>query len=543
MRTGLDGHGAVGMRDYLHVVRRQGWVIALALVLVPAVAVLLSRREAPSYQASAQVLLSGQDLANALTGVQTPTGSAPDSTLVATQAQLAHVPEVARRALAQLGLRSVTPEQFLADCSVTSSATTDILGFTCRSRYPDDAKQMVNAYARQYTTYRRRLDTDALESARRQVAAKIHQLVRQKKERGSLYGTLIEREQELQTMEELQTANATVVELAAQAGRIGPRTMRNGILGLILGVALGLGLAFLREVLDTRVRSAAEIGERLGGLPLLARIPMPSRALRAKNKLVMLELPKGTHAEAFRMLRTNLGFANLDRQARAIMVTSAVELEGKSTTIANLAVAMARSGRRVILVDLDLRRPFLHRLFGLQGPGITEVALGRASLDEALAPVAIADTLKRRKRPLARSNGHAPEPRPIRGTLQVLPCGTVPPDPGEFIGTATLSEILDALRRRADIVLIDAPPALHVGDAMTLSTKVDGILVISRMKVVRRPMLDELGRQLATTPTPVLGFVLTDAAAEDAYGYRPNAYFADDYDYPRAAARPRQPLA
>jgi Mrp family chromosome partitioning ATPase len=118
----------------------------------------------------------------------------------------------------------------------------------------------------------------------------------------------------------------------------------------------------------------------------------------------------------------------------------------------------------------------------------------------------------------------------VKGLLEVLPAGPIPPDPGEFVATHALSEILDELRERADIVLVDAPPALRVGDAMTLSSKVDGILVVTRMKVVRRHMLSELARQLASVPTPVLGFVVTDAAGEEeGYGYGYGGYYARSY--------------
>jgi Mrp family chromosome partitioning ATPase len=248
----------------------------------------------------------------------------------------------------------------------------------------------------------------------------------------------------------------------------------------------------------------------------------------------MAEQPTGVQAESFRMLRTNLDFATLGKDARVYMVTSAVQQEGKSTTIANLALALARAGQRVVLVDLDLRRPYVHKFFELEGPGVTQVALGHVSLDQALAAIAIMDAPSGRQ---ANGNGHS---RVVKGVLEVLPSGPIPPDPGEFVGNAALTEILEQLRERADVVLIDAPPVLHVGDAMTLSAKVDGIIVVTRMKIVRRHMLGELQRQLAGSPTPVLGFVVTGADEEQGYEYGYAGYYGKAYaQSEKARARSR----
>jgi len=320
--------------------------------------------------------------------------------------------------------------------------------------------------------------------------------------------------------------------------------VRNGILGLALGLMLGIGLAFLWEALDTRVRSAEEISERLG-LPLLARLPAPPRQMRKDERLVMLAEPRGDQAEAFRMLRTNLEFVRLGHDIRTIMVTSAVEQEGKSTTVANLAVALARAGQRVALVDLDLRRPFLDHFFDLRyRPGLTQVALSQTQLDDALIPIAITDAGDRRPRP-ANTNGNGDATASsaaslATGGLRVLVSGPLPPNAGEFVGSEALAHILGELRDRFDTILVDAPPMLQVGDPLALSAHVDALFVVSRMNVVRRPMLNEMNRLLETAPCRKLGFVLTGAEAEDGYGYGGGYYYGS---YPHGQPTSRTPVA
>jgi non-specific protein-tyrosine kinase len=246
----------------------------------------------------------------------------------------------------------------------------------------------------------------------------------------------------------------------------------------------------------------------------------------------MLEEPATAQAEALRMLRANLDSITLERGVRTIMVTSALEREGKSTTVANLAVAFARAGKRVALVDLDLRRPVLARFFDLDGPGLTQVALGHASLDEALTRIAITDPPEPRRRLALRRGGNQDGivTRELLGLLEVLPSGPIPPDPGEFVSSPALAKILSVLRERADVVLVDAPGALHVGDVVALSSRADGIVIVARPKALRHQTLVELNRLLALLRTPALGFVATGEddgdgyAAGSATAYRSGAF-------------------
>jgi capsular exopolysaccharide synthesis family protein len=205
------------------------------------------------------------------------------------------------------------------------------------------------------------------------------------------------------------------------------------------------------------------------------------------------------------------------------MVTSPAAVQGKSTTIANLAVALARSGRNVALVDLDLRQPMIATFFGMNThPGVTDVALGRVSLDEALFRVRIPG-------PAQRGAG------PAGGRLRVLGSGAPPPSPGEFVGTQSLAHILERLRAEHDFVLVDAPPLLAVGDAITISTRVDAMFALVRLGLTDRQMLRDFSRALRTIPTHKLGFVLTGVETREMYG-------GANYGYLRDRPTPEGPL-
>ena len=376
------------------------------------------------------------------------------------------MPGVAALAIRNLHL-DMTPQEFLDNSSVSAGTNSDTLTFDVTNHDPLFASKMATAYARAYVQYRLQVETAPLDAAKRGIADRLETTPK-----GALYNSLVEKEQTLDELEALKTSDASVIRTGGVAVQTAPKTVRNVVLGMILGLFLGIGLAFLREALDTRVRSAEAIEERLG-IPLLARLPEPSKKLRTTDELVMVAEPTSVPAEAFRMLRTNFEFAALGKDMRTVMVTSATEQEGKSTTIANLAVALARSGKRVALVDLDLRRPYLDRFFGLRDrPGVTQVALGAATLDDAIALVPVASEAGSSPGPLRFANGNGNgsgngnSGGEVAGWLHVLAAGAIPPNPGEFIGTARLAEILRHLREHSDIVLVDAPPLFHVGDGL-----------------------------------------------------------------------------
>jgi Mrp family chromosome partitioning ATPase len=527
------------LRDYLRVVRRRKWIILQAVVLVPAAAVAFSLHQQKLYRASADVLLNQQNLGTQLNGITDPTVYQQADRKAQTQADLARGPDVARQALVAAGFRGRSTEDLLSHSSVTAKQNADLLHFSVTDRSPVVAARLANEYGKAYIRYRANLDTSTLLQAKRDVNARLGEL----RPGSAAYEALVEKGNTVDTMIALASKPAVLVDPAGGASQVQPRPVRNGILGGVLGIVLGVALAFLWEALDTRVRSAEEVAERLG-LPLLARLPEPPRKLRSQNQLAMLVEPNGVGGEAFRTLRTNLDFVALNHAPRTIMVTSAIQAEGKSTTVANLAVASARTGRDVVLVDLDLRRPYVHRFFPFEGrPGLTEVALGYADLDDAILNVAFggltADAPSRRRpagflgtaSPTGNGNGGNGR-RKVEVILDAISAGPVPPNGGDFIASEALGEILARLRERYDLVLIDAPPLLRVGDGIALSARVDAMIVVTRLNILRRPMLNELRRVLHTLPAQQLGFVVTGAHLDDGYTYGYGGY----YNYERGAS-------
>lgn len=527
--TPLERRNEPTLASYLRVLQRRWWLLAIPLVIVPFVAVVFSSRQMPQYESSAQVLLSRQNLASVLTRTDDPSLTVDAQRLIDTQAAIAQVPTVARRVLAAAKVTDRTAAEYLDQVSVSPRASTDILEITVTDDDPAVAQQLATEHARQYVAYRTNLDTAALKKANREVAARLKELEASGQQGTRLYQSLQDNEQLLATLDTLQTARATVVGEAAMGTQVSPRPLRNGVLGLFLGAVLGIGLAFLFEALDTRLRRADDISEALGA-PLLARLPEPPRRLQKETQLVMLAQPTSAQAEAFRVLRTNLEFAALEDGVRTVLVTSAVEEEGKSTTIGNLAVALARAGRNVALVDLDLRRPYLDRFFDL-GPraGITNIARGDATLDSALVPVDITTGRTARAEPNATSRPHGSNGNPTGaidgGALAVLAAGPPPANPGEFVGSPQVREIIHELQRQAEIVLVDAPPLLRIGDAMTLSSLADGVVLVVELNRIRPGMLSELRRTVDRLPAPLIGFVVTGVDTDGGYaGYGGYAY-------------------
>ncbi|MBD8207678.1 MULTISPECIES: polysaccharide biosynthesis tyrosine autokinase [unclassified Microbacterium] len=278
-----------------------------------------------------------------------------------------------------------------------------------------------------------------------------------------------------------------------------PHTPVNIVLGIAIGLALGLAVAVLRSILDTRIHSLHDI-ESATDAPVLGGIALDPDA--KKRPLIVHADPRNPRTESFRSLRTNLQFVDVDGSSRSFVVSSAGPGEGKSTTTANLALALAETGARVALVDGDLRLPRVADYMGLEGGvGLTDVLIGRAELVDVLQQW---------------------------GTdkLFVLPSGRTPPNPSELLGSQAMQRTLAALEEAFDYVLVDAPPLLLVTDAAVVSRFTSGVLMVAASGTTKKPQLTAAVEKLNAIGSRLFGVIVTmlPAKGPDSYGYGSYSY-------------------
>ena len=268
-----------------------------------------------------------------------------------------------------------------------------------------------------------------------------------------------------------------------------PKTAEYAILATILGLVLGVGTALVLEFFDDGIRSKEDLERAVADLPVLGLVPDIGNWRNPEAAyLVSRSAPMSPPAEAYRSIRTSIQFLGLERAIRTLQFTSPSASEGKTATVANLGVVTAQAGMRVVMVCCDLRRPRLHEYFGMSNRvGFTSVLLQERTLDEALQPV------------------------PGLENLQLLASGPIPPNPSELISGTRSAELLEALAARADLVLIDSPPAVPLSDAAALAGRVDAVVLVASAGIATRGHLGRAMERLDQVDAPILGIVLNRA--------------------------------
>jgi capsular exopolysaccharide synthesis family protein len=509
------------LRQYVALLRKWIWLVILLAVIAAAASFVISRRSTRIYQASVTLMV------NQATNPAITAGYSDILTserLARTYASLL----VSRPVLDETALRlGISPKLLDGAITVTPVRDTQLLQIKVEGAIPELTAQIANTLPAIFVERNAELQLGRVTESKLKLEAEIastekdlaetqQQLktVTDDTQRTRLetslaqyrntYSTLVANYQQVVLAVAQANNNIVVAEPATVPERpIRPRTRTNVMLATIVGVLLALGIAFLIEYLDDTVKTPDDVS-RVSGLSTLGAIARLKESGSPRQLIAWMRV-KSPESEAYRTLRTNIQFSSVDNPIRSLLVTSSSPGEGKSTTTANLAVVLAQTGQRVIVVDTDLRRPVLHKVFGIpNNVGLTTALLAGENLspEDYLQSTEI-------------------------DTLSVLTSGPIPPNPSELLGSHRMQHLIEVLAQAADIVLFDSPPVLAVTDAVVLGRQVDGVLLVADAGNTREHALAQAAAELQKTGTNVLGVALNRLDTRRG-GYYYYYYYSDE---------------
>ena len=516
------------LRTAVRVLRHRWWLIVLIVALAAVPTYLISGTFPKVYEARTTLLV----------GLGLP-GTSPDyqqllasQQLSQTYSSLATTTPVLEAVKAELGL-DTDIDALRKSVKSTAAIDSALITITASDGDPARAARIADALARELISRSpvissddpavERVVSDLLNGDLESVQQQISSLQKEITRLGGLSNPTPDEAGRLATLRAqlltLQQAYATVLGFASGGGTniltvvdpaqvptepASPRVALNTLIIALLALVNAIALAFLLEYLDDTLKSSEDV-ESLTGMPTIGTITRMrlARGSRPMYGLATLLYPRGAAAEAYRTLRTNVDFANVDDPIRTILVTSAVPQEGKTTTAANLAVAIAQTGSNTILLDADLRRPGVHQMFDLPNDkGLTSMLRPGGATVERIA------------QPTEQPN------------LRIITAGPLPPNPVELLASRRMAGLLEALKEQVDVVVIDSPPIQAFSEAAVLSTLVDGTIVVVSAGRTRRDAVRGAARALAARGGRTLGVVLNRVSQRDEHAYYA---YQDDY--------------
>lgn len=442
-------HEVPGLVRTLRVLRERWWVVATAAILCTGAAVAYSLTATKEYTATSKLLFRQSNLPEQVGGSSPPPDVDPEATK-ATNVLLVTTGEVAEAVRTRLRVGR-SAEELTEQVTAESESNANVVNIAVTDPDARLAAEIANVWATEFVAYSRRVAREKVQEGQALIRQRIAALPDDAEtERASLREAL----SRLVLLESVQTGDADLLDRASvPSSPSAPNPRRDGAIALFLGIGLGIGLAFLLNVIDRRVK-AIEDFEALYGFRALTSIPQRTRDPSTQRE-------RQAALEPFRILRNGLGFLGAGAPIRVVLVTSAVPGEGKSTAAAGLARAAALAGQNVVLVEADLRRPTFHELFQLGDDrrGLTTALVGGTPVEQLLRPVL-----------------------PGLKTLRVLPAGPLPPNSAELLRSTEMSDLLRELLVEVDLVVLDAPPLLPVADAQVLldNPHVDAGLIVAR---------------------------------------------------------------
>ena len=506
------------LRDYWHVIIRRSWIVIAAIIATAAPAIALSLRQSSVYEADADMLIQPLPGESVFSSGQQSIN--PDRR-VQNEISVLEGDVVYARLKENLELEDDPP--FVTGSGFSDA---DLITVSVESGDPQTAATLANAYVVAYIDVKREQAVKGMAAASAELQSKITDLQTQIDtldtqidasstdddsgaeadrralvDQNALFRQHID---QLQVDAALSAGNAQLIRPAeAPIKPIKPTPVRTAMLASMVGLLLGLGAAFLANHLDDSIRTADDLARLGTDVPLLATV---ANLTGRDNRPLAISDPENSAVEAYRNLRTNVQFLGIERKMRSIQVTSTRPGEGKSTTAANLAVVLSQTGATVVLVDADLRKPDLHRMFGVDGSnGLTNNLAGD---------------------PMELTIQH------ITDHLWVIVGGPVPPNPSELLSGRRMDAFAEELARRFDYVIIDSAPLLAVSDAAALSRHVDGVLLVAQSNRVSLPQLRDGLAALDRVGGPLLGIVMNRAKVD--------TRVAGEYEYAQPGKRKRR---
>ncbi len=507
------------IRDYLRLFWRWAWLIILAGILAGAASFFISVRMKPVYEAKSTILVS-EASGNSTTDY---TSLMASERLTRTYSEMMTSETVLIEVSQLLGL--TTPLVDLAEMvTVTPVRDTQLIELAVRSTDPEEAARIANSLVGVFANQVQAIQSSRYSQSKESLQAQLTEMERQiadfneqldatddADERDRLdtklsqyqqiYSNLLMSFEQVRLAEAQFSSNISQIEPASVPYLpVSPKVMRNTALAVAVGMMLVAGGLVASEALDDTIKTPQDV-QRVLGLPVLGMI---ARNTIPDQYLITDYQPRSPVSEAYRMLRTNIQFANIDQPINTLLITSAEPLEGKSTISANLAVVNAQNGRDVTLVDCDLRRPTIHKRFGL--PNKAGFSTLFISTLDALDNIRQATKIPH---------------------LSVLTTGPLPHNPAELIASRRMIEILKRIRGKGDLIILDTPPALAVTDASILAPIVDGVLLVMTPGATRRMAARDMVEQLSRVGGNILGVVFNNfSESRGAYAYRSNKYYS-----------------
>ena len=524
----MDSHSPSDeIRQYLSLVFEWGWLLILMTVLAGVVAYSWSVRLNPIYQASAKILINqapatrSADYASVMTSQR----------LTQTYAQIITTKRVLETVIDDLDL-TYSSETLRKAIQVEPVIDTQLIQVYLEDENPEIAVDTLNHLVDVFIEQNRSMQEGRFSESKNNLSNQLEQIGTQMREANQeldqlenqaedqaerarieasiaeyrqVYSSLLLSFEQVRLAEVQSTSSLIPVERAVvPTSPIRPRILLNTIAASLAGLILGIGIAYIIQALDDSIKSADDIHKHLG-LPVLGFVARYEEGM----KLITATEPRSPIAEAFRSLRTNLQFASVDHPIRTILVTSPSPSDGKSTIAANLSTVIAQGGFKVTLLDGDLRRPNIHKVLGIAN------RLGLSTLF-VQPDLEITDILQESK---------------IEG-LSVLTAGEIPPNPSELLGSEKFISILENIKERTDIVVIDSPPVMAVTDSAVLAPRVDGVLLVIKPGTTNLAASKQAVEQLNHVGANILGVVLNElevSRARSKYYHYNGYYYAYHY--------------